>query len=445
MNVSLASVDPRHRSIGPRWQTRAWRWALCGLMVTSCACSTTNRPMAIRGQDPFLAAEQDQAPSNPLNNEAAAGRSSLGRSQWQPGQEIALAEYRSGRQPDPAADRAVQQVRAEARMPLPCPPQMGECPRDRLCDQAGDCAACDERFDDEYLCDGGDRGLPVHYDRDAMQGLETEDTVVEYYDPQGKRRVKPTNRVCIYAPRFGSIVSVGAPLEDVGGGRPTQAVGATHGVGFQNRAATVAHNHNGMTERLVSRVRGSGLRASAFAEELDRPEAIQGHIHTTVPLIDFGFLASGQIQGHAGPELARQVQAAVAWTRDQNPVIAAVTSGANELKSRFTPSALVGDEKELQRKLRIVKLADKEIAAAGDVVTFKIRFDNLGDIEARDVVIVDNLTPRLEYIEGSAECTLEGELFTAENGEGGVILRWELAAPLEGGTGGVLTFQARIR
>jgi len=51
-----------------------------------------------------------------------------------------------------------------------------------------------------------------------------------------------------------------------------------------------------------------------------------------------------------------------------------------------------------------VKLADKQIAKPGDIVTFTIRYDNIGDREVHDVVIIDNLTPRLEYIEDSAEC-----------------------------------------
>jgi len=36
-------------------------------------------------------------------------------------------------------------------------------------------------------------------------GLDTEDTVAEYTDHLGRRRVKPTNRVAVYAPRFAAV------------------------------------------------------------------------------------------------------------------------------------------------------------------------------------------------------------------------------------------------
>jgi len=61
------------------------------------------------------------------------------------------------------------------------------------------------------------------------------------------------------------------------------------------------------------------------------------------------------------------------------------------------------------------------------------------------VVIVDNLTPRLEYVDDSATCDLNGHLVTEDNGEGSLVLKWELDEPLAGRTGGVVTFQARVR
>ena len=70
------------------------------------------------------------------------------------------------------------------------------------------------------------------------------------------------------------------------------------------------------------------------------------------------------------------------------------------------------------------------------------------DLEAgvtHEAVIVDNLTPRLEYVEDSATCDVAGVLEVEDNGEGSVILRWVLDEPLPGRSGGVVTFQARVR
>jgi uncharacterized repeat protein (TIGR01451 family) len=106
---------------------------------------------------------------------------------------------------------------------------------------------------------------------------------------------------------------------------------------------------------------------------------------------------------------------------------------------------LVGREISHKSGLRIVKLADRDVALPGEIVTFTIRFDNLGDRPVTKVVIVDNLTPRLEYVDDSATLDRDGRLITEDNGEGSLILRWELDEPLPGRTGGVATFQARVR
>jgi uncharacterized repeat protein (TIGR01451 family) len=195
------------------------------------------------------------------------------------------------------------------------------------------------------------------------------------------------------------------------------------------------------------RVRGSGLTNETANDALDRPIAIHGHIHSTTPLEDFGFVRTGSVHQTDEPRLAASIEAAVVWTRDQNPTIVAKSDAAGELRSQFKEQELVGRENRFngKGKLRIVKLADKRVAQPGDVVTFTIRFDNVGDREVQDVVIVDNLTPRLEYVDDSATCDLNGHLVTEDNGEGSLVLKWELDEPLAGRTGGVVTFQARVR
>jgi uncharacterized repeat protein (TIGR01451 family) len=262
-----------------------------------------------------------------------------------------------------------------------------------------------------------------------------------------KPRLTRSNCVAVYSPRFAAVTTVSEPIEDVGSGRPTQAVAARNGVGLVNRVGTFAQHQRDAAERLLTRVRGSGLKSDVAADTFDRPIAIHGHIHTTTPRQDFGFLRTGQVHQTDEPRLAASIQSAVAWTRDQNPVVAARSEGAIEVKSRFQQQELVGRENRCKGRamLRIVKLADKTAAQPGDIVTFTIRIDNVGDREVQDVVVVDNLTSRLEYIDDSATCDQKGILFTEDNGEGSLVLRWELDEPLAGGSGGVVTFQARVR
>ncbi|MGE5193246.1 MAG: hypothetical protein ACM3U2_12185 [Deltaproteobacteria bacterium] len=425
---------------GSFWRT-ASRWAASVMVLTACSCSTLQRPVARNGAEPFL---DDETPAATSPNAVADLRRRAARPHVPP-KDVVLAGYESESDGESRRTKhpAITQTAAEARLPdCDVCPDPGACP-------AGEeyPATCATRFPDEYLFDGGDHGSPLFFEQDRIGGMQPEDTAASYVDECQQRRIAPSNCVAIYSPRFAAVTSISQPIEDVGGGRPTQAVVSRSGVGLVNRVGTFAQHQRDATERLVTRVRGSGLKGEVTAQEFDRPQAIHGHVHTTTPVQDFGFLRTGVFKQADEPRLAESIQSAVVWTRDQNPVIAAKTEGAVELKGRFQQLEMVGRENRCDGKarLRIVKLADRSAAQSGDVVTFTIRFDNIGDREVHDVVIVDNLTARLEYIDDSATCDLKGDLFLQDNGEGSLILRWELAEPLAAHSGGVVTFQARVR
>ena len=102
-------------------------------------------------------------------------------------------------------------------------------------------------------------------------------------------RLSPPSSENLYAPRFASVTAITEPIEDVGGGRPRQAIVAQTGIGYVNHEGSFAHHQRDATERLLSRSRGSGLKNTDIPEALDRPIAIQGHVHTTTPVEGFGF------------------------------------------------------------------------------------------------------------------------------------------------------------
>ena len=52
------------------------------------------------------------------------------------------------------------------------------------------------------------------------------------------------------------------------------------------------------------------------------------------------------------------------------------------------------------------------MARPGEFVDFTIRFDNIGDQKIGNVTLVDNLTTRLEYVEGTAESSLAADFST---------------------------------
>ena len=94
-----------------------------------------------------------------------------------------------------------------------------------------------------------------------------------------------------------------------------------------------------------------------------------------------------------------------------------------------------------------MKLADHEMAQAGDTIKFTIRFENTGDFDVYDVSIVDNLTPRLEYLPGTAVIDGQhpGEVLVEDNGEGSSILTFDLDQPLKSHDRGEITFETRVR
>jgi uncharacterized repeat protein (TIGR01451 family) len=96
-------------------------------------------------------------------------------------------------------------------------------------------------------------------------------------------------------------------------------------------------------------------------------------------------------------------------------------------------------------RLRICKLADRADALPGDLVNFAIRVENVGDAPVEDIVLTDNLTTRLEYVEGSQTCS-GGAVFESFENEGQSLrLQWKLTDKLRVGESVTIRFQCRVR
>lgn len=303
-----------------------------------------------------------------------------------------------------------------------------------------------ELFPDEYLLDGGDRDLPVHETPAHREGLDTEDAVVEYADQAGNPHVLPTNRVAIYSPRFGFVGTKTGLEAGVTVARAASAIDLSRGEGLRNRvvSADQAQRMPSLSVRVRSRASGFDTQAG------------QMDVHQQTVLSENRELAGSieGVQNQVAPEMrqsdrariARERQAAIAWTRNEYPVIAASLEGAQQVVVKFVLNELVGvEDRRKPGRLEIVKLADKQTALPGEFVNFRIEYENLGDRELKDVRIIDNLTPRLEYVADSGTSSRPATLDVADNGEGSVILSWSLKEPLQGKTKGAVTFKARVR
>ena len=78
-------------------------------------------------------------------------------------------------------------------------------------------------------------------------------------------------------------------------------------------------------------------------------------------------------------------------------------------------------------------------------INFSIRIQNVGDSAVNQIVLADNLTTRLEYVEESQECTVDAEFETTANEGESLKLQWMLTEPLDVGDDATITFRCKVR
>lgn len=318
-----------------------------------------------------------------------------------------------------------------------------------------------QRYPDEYLFDGGDRDLPVRYDDYARRGLDTEDTVGESSDRTGRRRPVKSNQVAIYAPRFAAVRSVTTPSGQNSVNHVASAEDVRRDSGMRTKIGPQRYAHNEGPQGIQTRLRVSGIESRSGVRGVGQVARLTEHKTDVKGKESFAFAFRGQINSAQEAYLAAGLDAALNWTQGVGAVIAAKTESLQIVRATSRDAEYVGVEDPYKKpgQLRILKVADKKQARPGDVITFVLRFENVGDLELYDVRIVDNLTPRLEFIDESATCDLPGEVILEDNEEGSLVLNFKLDNPLPGTravtlkenkdkglkTGGTISFQCRVR
>lgn len=303
-----------------------------------------------------------------------------------------------------------------------------------------------EYVSDEYICDGGDKGLPVHYNGTQRMGLDTEDTVAEFMDHNGEQHVKASNRTCVYAPRFASVrTSTGAQLDfniDKALGHQDQAAV----VGFDTMQSLDEKVQRDEAVGIQMRERSSGIEGNAYDGLLAKAVSAKKHVKLIGASEDFQFFRDGMFTNVNPAVIGVMIDAAFDWTGDRGVRIMAVDLNGQEVNGRFTAQDFTGiEDRRTPGDLRIVKVADRNLAKPGDIVTFTIRFDNIGDRELLGVRVLDNLSPRLEFIEGTVDSDLDGKLTVEDNTAGGQLLIFDFEQGLAGQSGGYVSFQTRVR
>jgi uncharacterized repeat protein (TIGR01451 family) len=299
----------------------------------------------------------------------------------------------------------------------------------------------------EYLCDGGDVVPHATVGRDwEIRGLDVGDTIGHYDTVDGRRLVTPSNRVCIYSPRFGSVRQVVSLRQNeqrhpwAGVSQPLKPV--RHD---EVRIAATSKQH-------LQPEAGTGRRGPIIYETEQRDGAmstVNGPVAFQDRLLPFEApLAIGQgvLQESEMAWLAHGVNAAVSWSGVQ-PVQVFIdrTRAAAEVSDDKLHAVYTIEERKASPKLRVIKVASTQYAAPGETVDFTLRFDNVGDQVIGNVTLVDNLPTRLEYVPESAQCSVTGDFFADPNESDSQTLRWEITDPIAPGEGGIIRFRCRVR
>jgi uncharacterized repeat protein (TIGR01451 family) len=251
--------------------------------------------------------------------------------------------------------------------------------------------------EEECFHDGGDVGLPAGIRPDGkLGGLDPTDTLAEFTDSAGRRAVVKSNRICICAPRF-AVLRHEMPVAGYDSALSLGSTGAVHG-------------------RVELRIRQpslESLQANLLAEMKgrQRPSGTQNYVSLV--------------------ELDNAVRIAAIGRIDTTDVVGAVL----EKPTQQLPG----------KPLVLCKWASAQAAQAGDVITFYLKYSNVGGQPIGDVVVSDSLSGRLEYVPGTARSERDAVFTTQENEAGSLILRWEVSGKLLPGTSAVVSFQARVR
>ncbi len=300
--------------------------------------------------------------------------------------------------------------------------------------------------EDEYIFDGGDSEGSVKVRRNwKLDGLDPEDTIAHYDTLAGRTCVTPSNRVCLYAPRFAAVRQVALAYGEnqlVRAGGVDKPVGPVPQLDVQPVSTAL--------QPLQPIGEIANRSPVTFLEKLPPIGLIQRTvIRATVdrlkPYENFEVIRCGQLIEAEKPFLAISVQSAIAWTLDQGVEVAVEGKKAVVLEGDQRAQATFMIEPPDHPCLRICKVASTHSANPGDIVEFTLRFDNVGDQTVGNVTIADNLTTRLELVPDSGQCSKQATFFTEPNKQGSLILRWEIAEPLKPGEGGIARFKCVVR
>ncbi len=328
-----------------------------------------------------------------------------------------------------------------------CPPGMMHCPPGMMASAMPRSGNCRPWANDEFIVDGGDFDPQVRVRDDwEVLGLTPEETVAHFDTLDGRTLVEPSNRICIYAPRFSAVRNVIGVMQNdqidrVGGiNKPVQLVRydeIQEPISSKQHIQPIRRTGEQPPLAFISK-QGDGAVSKAVG-----PRSFQDAFQ---PYENIKIIRAGVADLAENAWLVQGVDAAITWSYDQAVQVSLDKQTAQtDVGIQDSQVTYTVDQPPANPIRRLIKSASTKPAKPGDIVDFTLRFDNVGNQLIGNVTIIDNLTTRLEYVAHSVQCNLPSEFIIKKNTVGSDILRWELKEPLDKGAGGIIRFQCRVR
>ncbi len=248
------------------------------------------------------------------------------------------------------------------------------------------------------LWDGGDTGPQAGFNRfGKLAGIDPTDTLAEYMDSKGVKRLAVSNRVGLCVPRFVTFkgeygLGMQASRQALDAALTLKTPAAATG-----QVTTLEQWQQQHTEGVGTKLRLSGTYQSLTTSVVGRMLGldVRSHLRSTAA-----------------------VNATMAGPAPAEPV---------------------------DGPLMIIKWPDKTAVNVGDIVTFYLKYSNTGGQPITNVVVTDSLGARFEYVKGSTKTDRDAMFTMQANEVGSSTLRWEFTSPLQPREHGLISFEVRVR
>ncbi len=313
---------------------------------------------------------------------------------------------------------------------------------------------------EEIIQDGGDRGQRAGIDAQGkIAGVDPEDSLASFTDGKGRRQVVHSNRVSIVAPRFQLLVQAD-PLDKF---ESTRALAMDVGSLNQGKVSMTQLPGRTATKEQSGDIKGRTSASASVAKEgivkIGKVTILEGQDTLQATGETGGRLLLGKVGKEAGlkvnsnTENTRFVHGAVglsgAVSSSGVSALLADRPGTDAISSSFSTRETSFDaicaEQSSTGPLELRKSCDKLSARPGEVLTFTLRFTNSSGHPIKDIGLVDALNPRLEYVEGSSQCSRDAIFLQQTSQGGGVELRWEVQGVLQPGDQAVVQFKTIVK